>query len=244
MELGASRKRQGQEDHWVPLSDLMTGLMMIFLLVAIVYMVQVKKNEKRIVETQEKAKEIVRIYSDLRAQLYQDLESEFRDDFAVWRAVVRPDLSVRFEEPSVQFDTGSSGVKDGFKSILDSFFPRYIAILRSPKYVEAIEEVRIEGHTSSLWRNLSSEQAYYENMRLSQERTRGVLTYVFGLEKIRTPEILRWLVERVTANGLSSARLLQLPDGNQDVVGSQRVEFRVRTKAEDQLQKILSALTK
>jgi outer membrane protein OmpA-like peptidoglycan-associated protein len=196
----------------------MSGLMMIFMLVAIVYMVQVKRNEARIIEAQERAKEVVRLYSDLRAQLYQDLESEFRKDFAVWKATVQSDLSIRFEEPSVQFDTGSSVVKEGFKSILDSFFPRYIAILRSPKYLNAIEEVRIEGHTSSFWRNLSPELAYYENMRLSQERTRGVLTHVFGIEKIKAPEVVRWLVERLTANGLSSSRLLMLPDGRQDVV--------------------------
>ncbi len=48
---------RGQEDHWVPLSDLMTGLMMIFLLVAIVYMLQVKRNEAKIIEAQNRARE-------------------------------------------------------------------------------------------------------------------------------------------------------------------------------------------
>jgi len=32
------------DDHWIPLSDLMTGLMMIFLLVAIVYMIKVEAD--------------------------------------------------------------------------------------------------------------------------------------------------------------------------------------------------------
>ena len=35
-------------DHWVPLSDLMTGLMMIFMLVAIVYMLQVSEMKQRL----------------------------------------------------------------------------------------------------------------------------------------------------------------------------------------------------
>jgi hypothetical protein len=30
----------GHDDHWIPLSDLMTGLMMIFLLIAISYMIK------------------------------------------------------------------------------------------------------------------------------------------------------------------------------------------------------------
>lgn len=79
-------------------------------------------------------------------------------------------------------------------------------------------------------------------MRLSQERTRSVLMYVFGIPDLRETELLRWLLARVTANGLSSSRLLALPDGSEDTLGSQRVEFRVKTTAEDQLAKILRAL--
>jgi outer membrane protein OmpA-like peptidoglycan-associated protein len=221
----------------------MTGLMMIFLLVAIVFMLQVKRNEAKIVEAQNRVREIATRYTDLRGQLYQELSAEFKADLPKWRASIRPDLTIRFEEPTVQFDIGAAVVKDGFKSTLNSFFPRYIRILRSPKYADAIEEVRIEGHTSSLWKNLAPEPAYYENMRLSQERARSVLIHVFGIPTIRDDEVLRWILARVTANGLSSARRLFLPDGSEDFVGSQRVEFRVRTTAEDQLSKILGALS-
>lgn len=238
------RKLRSQEDHWIPLSDLMTGLMMIFMLVAIVFMIQLKRDEAKIVDAQNKVKDIAINYTDLRAQLYRDLESEFKDDVGKWRASINPDLSIRFEEPSVQFDTGSIVVNESFQAILNSFFPRYVRILRSPKYRDSIAEVRIEGHTSSLWRGLSPEQAYYENMRLSQERTRAVLMYVFSIKSIRENITLRWLLERVTANGLSSAHLLRLDNGAEDVVGSQRVEFRVRTSAEDQLERILRALSK
>jgi outer membrane protein OmpA-like peptidoglycan-associated protein len=242
MSLSDNRRLSPQEDHWVPLSDLMTGLMMIFMLVAIVYMIQVKRDEAKIVETQDRVKDVARSYTDLRGQLYQDLETEFRDDFRRWKASVKKDLSIRFEEPNVQFDTGLAVVKDGFKAILDGFFPRYVKILRLPKYSDSIEEVRIEGHTSSIWRGLGAEQAYYENMRLSQERTRAVLIHVFNIDKVRETEQLRWLLVRVTANGLSSARRLYFQDGNEDTAASQRVEFRVRTNAEDQLEKMVRAL--
>jgi len=235
-------KVRPQEDHWVPLSDLMTGLMMIFLLVAIVFMLQVKQNEAKIVEAQNKIREIATKYTDLRGQLYQELSAEFKEDLPRWRASIKPDLTVRFEEPSVQFDTGNATVKDSFKTILNSFFPRYVRILRSPKYADAIEEVRIEGHTSALWKGLAPEQAYYENMRLSQDRARSVLVHVFAIPATRDDDVLRWILARVTANGLSSARRLLLPDGSEDMSGSQRVEFRVKTSAEDQLSRILGAL--
>jgi outer membrane protein OmpA-like peptidoglycan-associated protein len=243
MELGERLTNlRSQEDHWIPLSDLMSGLMMIFMLVAIVFMIQVKRDEEKILASQQRVKDIVQLYTDLRAQLYHDLQAEFKDDVGKWRASIKPDLTVRFEEPTVQFDTGATIVKDSFKAILDSFFPRYIRILFSPKYHDAVEEVRIEGHTSSIWKGLDYEHAYYENMRLSQERTRAVLVYVFNIAEVRDTEILTWLVKRMTANGLSYSRRLFLSDGSEDLLGSQRVEFRVRTTAEDQLSKILKAL--
>jgi outer membrane protein OmpA-like peptidoglycan-associated protein len=100
----------------------MTGLMMIFLLVAIVFMLQVKRNEAKIIDAQNRVREIATRYTDLRGQLYEELSSEFKDDLPKWKASIRPDLTVRFEEPSVQFDTGAAVVKDSFKSILNSFF--------------------------------------------------------------------------------------------------------------------------
>jgi outer membrane protein OmpA-like peptidoglycan-associated protein len=159
----------------------------------------------------------------------------------VWHAALAKDLSIRFEEPSVQFDIGQSVLKPEFSRILANFFPRYVRILNSPQFRNEIEEVRIEGHTSSLWKNLQAEPAYYENMRLSQERARSVLQYVFGLPDAR--DQLGWLVPRVTANGLSSSRRLMTGD-SEDYVGSQRVEFRVRTRAEDKLAEIAKSVPK
>jgi hypothetical protein len=43
----ALNKSRSQEDHWIPLSDLMTGMMMIFMLVAIIFMIQLKRDEKK-----------------------------------------------------------------------------------------------------------------------------------------------------------------------------------------------------
>jgi outer membrane protein OmpA-like peptidoglycan-associated protein len=43
----------------------------------------------------------------------------------------------------------------------------------------------------------------------------------------------------VTANGLSSSRLILDNNGMEDVARSRRVEFRIRTDAETRLAKIL-----
>jgi hypothetical protein len=43
----ASGSPVAREEHWIPLSDLMTGLMMMFMLVAIIFMVQVDEETKQ-----------------------------------------------------------------------------------------------------------------------------------------------------------------------------------------------------
>ena len=126
------------------------------------------------------------------------------------------------------FDEGRHVLKPNFKNILDDFFPRYIAVLNRPQYRDNIEEIRIEGHTNS-------NGGYYSNMELSQDRTRAVLEYCFSL----MPESdIKWLKGLVTANGLSSSHLIMTADGEENKDLSRRVEFRVRTNAEKQLEDI------
>jgi outer membrane protein OmpA-like peptidoglycan-associated protein len=241
------RPKHTSEDHWIPLSDVMTGLMMIFMLVAIVFMIQVKKKEAEIEASANVIKALSIDYNDLRGQLYADLAKEFREDLLRWGAELSPkNLSIRFKEPSVQFDVGSCAIKPAFAEILRSFFPRYVRVLFSPKYRASIDEVRIEGHTSRRWdRVMNAEEAYYKNMELSQCRTREVLRFTFGLADVRDFERLSWLVREVTANGLSSSKPIFISGTtDEDEASSQRVEFRVKTNAEERLERILAALPK
>jgi len=225
------REHHDQEEHWVSVSDLMAGLMMIFLLISIIYMVKVEVEKDRI-------KEVAIVYNQLKNELYQDLESEFSDDFNKWGAELNKDLTIRFNEPKILFDLGSHKLKPEFRDILSTFFPRYVSIITAEKYRDSIIEVRIEGHTSSIWRkHTSDEDSYFLNMRLSQSRTRTALRYVLGLTEVENE--LSWLRKHMTANGLSSSRLIYRDDGVEDLARSQRVEFRIVNNAEERIAKIL-----
>lgn len=222
----------GQETHWIPLSDLMTGLMVMFLLIAVTYMMRVEADADRI-------KEVAIAYSEIKDQLYEDLKSEFKDDLPRWNAqLIKEDLSIRFTEPEVLFAQGSSELKPEFQEILTNFFPRYIHILTSPKYRGSISEVRIEGHTSSDWTKITSaEDAYFRNMELSQARTRSALLYALNLPEVQGER--DWIRRFLTANGLSSSHPVLDTNGTEDAARSRRVEFRVRTDAETRIAKIL-----
>ena len=235
-------KQQDTEEHWISISDMMAGLMIIFLFIAISYMLDVSADKKAI-------DKIVVTYEKLRADLYADLYEEFKDDLAKWNVVLDEDmLSMRFKEPEVLFARGSAEVRPLFREILNEFFPRYIKILSETKtndgeykYKDDIAEIRIEGHTSSEWEGVRDieEVAYILNMELSQDRTRHVLNYVLQIKNPRIQQNRKWIRDNLTANGLSSSKLIRNLDGTQNPQESRRVEFRVRTNAEKRIVEIL-----
>jgi outer membrane protein OmpA-like peptidoglycan-associated protein len=217
-----------QETHWIPLSDLMTGLMVVFLLIAVTYMIRVEADA-------DKVKEVAIAYSEIKDALYEDLNREFKLDLQNWKAqLIKENLSIRFTEPDVLFAEGSSELKPEFQAILSDFFPRYVRILTSPKYRDSISEIRIEGHTSSVWTGVTTpEDAYLRNMELS----RSALVFALSLPEVNGERA--WLRQYLTANGLSSSHPVFDAGGVEDPARSRRVEFRVRTDAETRIAKIL-----
>ena len=233
--------QQSEEEQWISLSDLMTGLMLIFMLIAVAYMVMHESEMQRKETERFKLKQVAEIYDQVRRELYEELMTEFGKDLPVWDAEITQDLAFRFKNPDILFTTGEHELKPQFQDILSDFFPRYARIITAPKYEGTITEVRIEGHTSSLWSSRrSTEEAYFLNMELSQSRTRSALRFVLGLPEIQSN--LDWLRKHLTANGLSSSQLIKHDDGSEDIERSQRVEFHIRTNSEAWLSTIRDAL--
>ncbi|TCQ86705.1 outer membrane protein OmpA-like peptidoglycan-associated protein [Rahnella sp. JUb53] len=222
-------KKQDNE-HWISMSDLMAGLMMVFLFISVAYMhyVQVEKN---------KIKEVAVAYQNAQIELYNALEVEFAKDLPDWDAEIdKQTLEFRFKSPDVLFRTGSSDLQLGFKSTLDNFFPRYLTVL--DKFKEHITEVRIEGHTSSDWTGTSDRDvAYFNNMELSQGRTRTVLEYVYEMDEIKSQR--PWIKSHFSAVGYSSSHPVLNASGREDPSRSRRVTFKVVTNAELQIRRII-----
>ncbi|MCW9710145.1 OmpA family protein [Avibacterium sp. 21-586] len=216
-------KSDNREDsQWLPVSDLMSGLMILFLFIAIGFIL----NTKKVAEN----------YQDKQKQIYQALEKEFFYDLTYWKAKIdQSTLTFIFTDPEVLFKTGDATLQERFKLILNEFFPRYIKVI--DHYQDSIEEVRIEGHTSSEWNAFSQEdEAYFENMRLSQDRTRAVLYYIYNLSEVE--KYRSWMKENISAVGLSSSKIIKDSDGNENKEASKRVTFRIITNAEEQLRKL------
>lgn len=221
------------ENHWMSISDLMSGLMIVFLFVSVAFMIQLQDQEQE-------RKETIRQYAIIKHELYEDLREEFAGDLEHWDAEIDEEkLSITFKEPDTLFKTGSSELSPSFQIVLDDFVPRYIKVLTQDKYRNEIEEVRIEGHTSPEWNGqVGTNEEYFKNMELSQARTRSVLQYVIIMPKLQ-PE-RDWLIKHITANGLSSSQPIINPaTGLADPERSRRVEFRLRTNADEKMKLLI-----
>lgn len=230
-------KNNSGEDYWISLSDMMTALALLFLLIAVIYMLKVRDSVR-----------VPQIYKEVTQGLSEALNKEFEHDFKKWGAVIDKNLTIRFQSPDILFDTNSADIKKPFKEILDDFFPRYLKIMMQNRFINNIEEVRIEGHTSSIWSYaISDDIAYFKNMVLSQARTRNVLEYIFNSPKMKLSSAERkWLRRHFRAIGFSSAIPLNLQGqeaknpSDEDYKKSQRVEFRVRTNIEEKIEKVIN----
>jgi outer membrane protein OmpA-like peptidoglycan-associated protein len=222
-----------KESHWIPLADLMTVLMVIFLFMSISYMALMEKRQKE-------QNQIFKDYEESKVALYNELNEAFKNDFAKWNLKLDNDLSIKFTNPQVLFDEGKSDVTPTFQNILKEFLPKYLRVVLQDKYKDKIAEIRIEGHTNTKPINKTSDP-YIDNMELSQNRARNVLGFLrqqdcfINLETIKKDRLQFWL----TANGLSYGRTVDKDfkiafGGNHPIDNnkSRRVEFRIVTTSE------------
>jgi len=232
----------GKSNIWMAFSDLMTGLMIIFLFIAVAYMIEVDRKNQQIKEQIAELDEFVQT----RQKLHDKLKNEFRGDTTKWS--VGKDLSIKFNNQTILFDPAKWELTPDFKSMLDDFLPRYFDILLKDTLSGSITEVRIEGHTDDVPFPTLNEDPYIANVILSQRRSLSVLLYFQSMPAYQryTNEEKRKLEFWLTANGLSFGKAL---DKSGDFVNtskkpidrdkSRRVEFRIVTNDIGVVKKIL-----
>lgn len=231
---------------WMSFSDMMTGLMVVFMFIAISYILKVQKAEKE-------REKVVTDFQDTKVAIYEELRSTFEADFQEWEMEVGKDLSIRFTNPQVMFALGKSQITRNFAQILDNFLPRYFNILLKEKFKNKIKEIRIEGHTDTLAIYGKDSDPYIGNIILSQERAASVLRhfrrseYYNGLNKSTKEQLQYW----ITANGLSYGHALDNDKRESfhtkktiNAQFSRRVEFRIITTSEQLIEEIVNKISR
>ena len=223
---------------WMSVSDLMTGLMVIFLFIAIAYISRVQSNQTVLTD-----------YVETKQKLHDKLVKEFEGDTLKWQMAIGKDLSMKFNNPTVLFKQGSWDLTPQFQAILDDFLPRYFEILLNDSLRNNIKEIRIEGHTDNVPMPQLDSDPYIANVILSQRRSLSVLRYFRSMPIFQqySPEQQKLLEYWFTSNGLSYGKSLD-EDGNYtiatrktiDLQRSRRVEFRIVTTGDEILENFVN----
>ncbi|HQT05102.1 MAG TPA: hypothetical protein PLU46_08965 [Thiotrichales bacterium] len=121
------RKSTAEESQWLSVSDLMSGLMIVFLFISIALMRSAYIDRDKVIVEKEKIKGIVSAYQENKTAIYDALQVEFSEDLKKWDAEIDPnDLTFTFKSPDILFATGKDQLTEKFKMVLDDFFPRYL----------------------------------------------------------------------------------------------------------------------
>lgn len=222
---------------WMSVSDLMTGLMVIFLFIAIAYMLRVQDD--------------ISEYKDTKEKIYDNLKHKFANgEISNGTLSVNPDLSIRFLRATTQFASGQRTLPREFEMELDTIIPKYLDVLvnLNDTLKGSLKEIRIEGHTDNIGFPTINPDPYRANLILSQERARNVLFYILDIiERGNYRAKDKWLLMHLlTANGYSFSRALDA-DGNEaygtrkaiDKSKSRRVEIRIITDEKAILEKLI-----
>lgn len=145
--------REGEENPFlISISDLMAGLLTIFMLALTYYVLSLGQQSAKLTENEDKRTEILEV-------LKKELQNA--------GITVRVDKDVLHLPEGILFDAGKAEIKEeGWQSIR-VLAPVLSKVLQDPKYKDAVETVFIEGHTDNMPINTPS---FPSNWELSTQR--------------------------------------------------------------------------
>ena len=245
-------------DYWVSYSDLMAGLLMVFILLLFsVLLLNKREVESREAEMDARDMELTEQREQLasaRGDLV-DLRTNVAELLGV-RAALLLRLTERFEEVGgdISFDDATGAVRLGSDILFDEgeydltsdgedalreFVPIYVdALLGDTELRLSVDRITFEGHTNSnYYAGGSAADGYLYNLNLSQQRAQAAVEFVIE-EELMPYEEARQLLSAV---GYSSARPI-LADGVEDLDASRRLEIRFRLRDEEALDRLRQLL--
>ena len=207
-------RRSSGSDHLAhSFTDLMTSLMVIFILLLLIFL-----NHQASVNTnttQALLKEMKQrlASSDLRAE---DIRVDQKDPFTIVVAV--PDERMTFR--SNRYELNPDG-----EQFVHREMPRLAGILCAPKYRDSVENVMVEGYSDSTpYRGATPEESQSRNLKLSQDRSMEVVKETL-VSLAGQPDERACFLQKLSASGRGEQDLLTTAER------SRRVVIKVRVNA-------------
>jgi outer membrane protein OmpA-like peptidoglycan-associated protein len=211
----ATDTKNGSSSLASSLTDLMTSLMVIFVLLLVATLNNATaegENTRNLIldslklDLQDFAKQGVRVEKDPADPL---------------------GLLVLVPEGLLNFAVDRTEIPEGGVKFLSDFSPRLAKTACSEKYRKEISSIVVEGHTDSTGTD-------EHNVQLSQARSLAVVQHTLDILGHGEPEDRKCFLDFLSANGRGSRELIRDANRNEDKDRSRRVVFKIRVRSLEQ----------
>lgn len=204
---------QNSADHLnSSLTDLMTSLMVIFILLLLVFVHRTAGKDAAVTDVLLK-----RLLHDMKPQGFNEktIRPDPRDRNAI--LVIVPDRLMNFE-------TGKSTLRPEGEQFLKTYIPQFAEVLCGDQFRSSIESIVVEGHTDTHpYVGRTPEESHNLNLKLSQDRSMEVVKN--ALADLSDMETKRGcFLEKLSASGRGEQEQEATPDE------SRRVILKIRVK--------------
>lgn len=214
------KHEKDESQFWPSLTDLLTTILLCFMLIFIIMMViksmQIKEMKRTIDQMM-----------GVRAQIINDLKREFNN--TSYGIEVDEKTGAIIFNTEILFAYDDDELKKESFVFLDEFVPKYLDILLEEGYEDYVAEIIIEGHTDR-------DGDFLYNLELAQDRAYSVASYILS-ENFPYEHVQQQLKEKLTVNSKSFSDFRTDEEGQYSAVDSRRVEFKFRLKDEEILDK-------
>lgn len=187
--------------------DLLTSLVVIFILLLAAYITRVDDRTADPVPSRSTPTEIESIW-DIGTSTSESRGSSI--------------LTVTVPDAALRFDFGKSALLPSSEAFLSGAVPQYASMICGPGGQD-VEAFVIEGYTDDLGDDV-------HNLRLSQERSFAVLAKSLEVIHERLPWAYECFLQKATANGRGRQNLLRNETGYPDRDKSRRVVFKIHKR--------------
>jgi chemotaxis protein MotB len=211
----ATNSAHGSTSPASSMTDLMTSLMVIFVLLLVATLNNASSEG-------ENTRNLI------LDQLKIDLQDFAKKGVRVEKDPTDPlGLLVLVPEGLLNFSLDSHEIPQGGIQFLRDFSPRLATTACNPRYRKEISSIVVEGHTDS---SGSDEH----NLQLSQERSLAVVQQTLNILGQNESEDKSCFLDFLSANGRGSKEPILDGHGAEDMGRSRRVVFKIRVRSFEQ----------
>ncbi|AEW03629.1 OmpA/MotB domain protein [Sulfobacillus acidophilus DSM 10332] len=211
-------------DQWIMYSDLMAGLLLMFILFLAV---SVMTYHRLLQEKEARINQLLGV----QASIVHSLEHQFHASHLSMTLDPKTG-NIQFAS-DVLFSFNSYQLSPAGEARLKAFIPQYISVLLSPRYRNDISTIVVKGYTDR-------QGTYLYNLNLSQERALSVVDAIFSPQFGNFP-YRNLLKQYITAEGRSYNDPVYI-DGRYSARASRRVVFSFVLKNTQIMQAIQSTV--